>query len=399
MSEQSSYDALGVSASKSGLHAVLQKAGMEESNHGLFASITPDIAGNEDYVSFVHCDGAGTKTIVPYLLAKETGSTHYFAGLAQDALVMNLDDVYCLGQVESLVLANAIARNQLIIDDEMLGAIISSYKSLTSSMQQHGIPLALTGGETADCGDIVQTAVVDAVISGRIRKDALVSTHAITTGDVIIGLSSTGKASYEDIDNSGISSNGLTLARHALLTKAYTEEYPEVVNPKLDKSVVYRGPFRVTDSPEILKGKTIGEALASPTRTYAPVLKSLYETLGAEIHGVIHNTGGGQTKVLRFGRKKGDKAKHYIKDNLFSPPPLFQLIQKHGDVTWKEMYQVFNMGHRMEIYSAESNAKKIIEVANDFGIEAQVVGRVEESTERSNKVTLETTQGAFEYSL
>ena len=391
---KTNYQSLGVSASKSGLHKVLDQTGLA-SHSSLFASVIDDIAGDPGYHSFMHCDGAGTKTIVPYLYFKETQDRRLFRGLAQDAFVMNLDDVFCIGTPESLCLANAVARNAGIIDDKMLSEILLGYRDLSEKLREFDIDVKLCGGETADCGDVVRTLVVDAVLSGRIKRSKVIDTVSISDSDVIVGLSSTGQAQYEDFENSGIGSNGLTLARHSLLTNEYARENPEVLDPSIDKDISYRGPFRVGDRPKALN-MSIGEALASPTRTYAPILIQIYSALGDDVHAAIHQTGGGQTKVLRFGENK-----LYIKDNLFPAPPLFELIQEHGDVSWKEMYQVFNMGHRMEIYLPEHRAAEVIKIAADFGVEARLIGRVETLDSSKNKgpnsLILETPYGEFRY--
>jgi len=392
--EESKYGALGVSASKSGLHRALDQSGLTPSG-ALFAQVSADLAGNSEYYSFVHCDGAGTKTIVPYLHFRETKSRSLFSGLAQDALVMNLDDIYCIGSPEKLLLANTVARNARLIDDETLAVLFDSYRALASTLAAQGILIELAGGETADCGDVVRTLVVDAVLCGRIKKSSIVDAGNIVPGDVIVGLSSTGQAIYENMPNSGIGSNGLTLARHAMLSREYAKDYPEVVDPNLSPDDVYRGPFFTTDRPEGLE-MSVGEALASPTRTYAPVIARVLDTLGSSVHGIIHVTGGGQTKVLRFGR-----GNIYIKDNLFAPPPVFSLIQRFGHVAWREMYQVFNMGHRMEFYLPEEFAATVFEISSSFGIDARIIGRVERNNEAaaSNKVTIECPYGSFDYTL
>lgn len=393
--KKSSYESLGVSASKSGLHDVLDKTGLSDSL-GLFAKVTSDLAADPDYHCFVHCDGAGTKSIVPYLFFRETEQRELFAGLAQDALVMNLDDIYCIGTPEKLLLANTLGRNSNLIDDDIIAIVISSYKELCNRLRELGIPLEITGGETADCGDIVRTLMVDAVICGRIKKENLINAQSISPGDAIVGLSCTGTSSYEDQENSGIGSNGLTLARHALLTKDYADKYPEVFDPLVDRTLIYRGPFRVSDQPKGL-GMSVGEALASPTRTYAPVLNTLLNEQDLEIHGIIHLTGGGQTKILRFGH-----GNLYIKDNLFDPPPIFRLIQEYGSVPWKEMYQVFNMGHRMELYVPEECIEVVVETAARFGIAARKIGyvaKLPDGETDKNKLCIDSIFGSFEFEL
>jgi len=391
---QDSYQRLGASASKKGIHAALSSAGLAADSDGLFASVMPDLAGDNAYCSFLHCDGAGTKSIVAYLLYRVTGQTSHFAGLAQDALVMNIDDVFCIGTPESLMLSNLVGRNSRLISDDILRVLFESYRSLAEKFAALGVPFTLAGGETADCGDVVRTLMVDAVLAGRIKKSSLVRASNIKPGDVIIGLSSTGKAEYEAVENSGIGSNGLTLARHALLSSTCADKFPEVLDPHLDQEIRYRGPFSVVDRAPGLT-MTVGEALASPTRSYAPVLAKIFAECGAAVHGVIHQTGGGQTKVLRFG-----KGNRIIKDALFPTPPLFALIQKHGAVPWREMYQVFNMGHRMEVYADPSAAGRIIDLASAFGIEAKKIGRVEKnSSATANAVVVHAPDGVHEYTL
>ena len=389
---KSRYEILGASASKSGLHNALKQAGISEQS-GLFAGLNTDLAGDPDYSCFLHCDGAGTKSIVAYLLWKETGSVDAFAGLAQDALVMNIDDIFCVGAPQSLLLSNLIARNTKLIGDDILAVIIRRYKELIAELSDSGIPIELGGGETADCGDVVRTLLVDAVLAGRIAKANIINANSIAAGDCIVGLSSTGKAKYEKCENSSIGSNGLTLARHALLNKELTKKYPEIVDPEVDSESAYCGPFSVTCQPEQL-GTSVGNALLSPTRTYAPVLAKIYKELTTEVHAAIHCTGGGQTKILRFG-----KGMRYVKDNLFDTPPLFALIQKQGQVDWREMYQVFNMGHRMELYVTENQVDQIIDIAAEFNINAQRIGFVEKNDSDDNTVNIRTVHGDFDYEL
>lgn len=387
-----SYSKLGASASKQGLHAALKSSGLEQ-NAGLFSSVYPDAAGSAEHRSFLHCDGAGTKSIVAYLLYRETGDAKHFAGLAQDALVMNLDDVFCIGEPEGLLLSNLIARNASLVPDEVLSVLLGAYRELQERMREAGIEITLSGGETADCGDVVRTLLVDAVLAGRIANARLIRASGIRPGAAIVGLSSTGRARGESIENSGIGSNGLTLARHALLSKD-AERYPEVVDPGLPKELRYRGPFRVTDSADGLSS-SVGEALLSPTRSYAPLLREIYRALPGRIQGVIHCTGGGQTKVLRFS-----KGCFFLKDRPFSVPPLFSLIQRSGGIAWKEMYQVFNMGHRMELYLDPADCSRVIDLAAAYGIAAQQIGSVRESERGgANHLRLITESGELEYSL
>ena len=388
----SNYQQLGASASKAGLHKVLETTGLAASEE-LFAAVIPDPSGDPDYFSFVHADGAGTKSIVAYLHYRETGDPSCFAGLAQDALVMNIDDVYCVGTPQSLLLSNTMGRNSHLISDEVIGVIIARYKELASQLAELGIPLQLAGGETADCGDVIRTLMVDATVAGRIAAKNLIKASSIRPGDEIIGFSSTGQATYEQRENSGVGSNGLTLARHSLLTADYLARFPECCDPALPKHIAYRGPFKTTDNAPGLM-MTVGEALASPTRTYAPILSEVFQVLGHDVHGAIHNTGGGQTKVLRFG-----SGNHYVKDSLFPCPPLFALVQKHGGVSWKEMHQVFNMGHRMEVYVPPARSSEVIGIAERFGIEAKKIGHVEAHSggPAKNRLTIRSAFGEFEY--
>ena len=397
----SKYEQFGASATKTGVHSALEQAGAFQC-HSLFASITNDIAKRSDYASFLHCDGAGTKSIAAYLLFKETGSYNSFAGLAQDALVMNLDDVFCIGQPDTLLLSNLIARNARLIDNTVISTLISSYYNLIKQLSDLGIHIELGGGETADCGDVVRTLLVDAVLTGSIKRNNLISTDAIKTGDTIIGLSSTGQTTYESAPNSGIGSNGLTLARHALLNNKYIDEFPEVCAFETSQkgthsNIMYQGPFCATDFNNELN-MSIGEALTSPTRTYSPVLAHIYKELGENIHGVIHCTGGGQTKVIRFG-----KGCRYVKDSLFPIPPIFKLIQQHGQVSWKEMYQVFNMGHRMELYTPQECVKTIVNIASNYNLEAKQIGHVEKNNsqlkESSNEVIIISNNETYSYTL
>lgn len=391
----SKYLELGASSSKAGLHRALAAAGASSSG-SYFAQMLPDQAGDDAYFSFLHCDGAGTKSIVAYLMYRETGQVSAFKGLAQDALVMNLDDAYCVGPAEGLTLANNIARNAKRIPDEIVRVLVEGYSECAEKLRALGIPIRLAGGETADMGDTVRTLVVDAVLSGRIARQQAISTDRIAAGDAIVGLSSTGQASYESKPNSGIGSNGLTLARHALLTADYLTEFPETTAPETDCTKSCRGPFRVTDTPAEL-GMSIGDALLSPTRSYAPVLRAVYAELGAEIHGVIHCTGGGQTKVLRFG-----KSLLFRKDALFPIPPIFSLIAQHGEVEAREMYQVFNMGHRLEIYLPEQAVEQVIAISREFGIDARCIGAVEKNSgarNNENRLFLSSTTGQYEYTL
>ncbi len=382
----SQYESLGTSASKEALHQALRSAGLTESER-YFAQLFPDSAGDPAYYSFLHCDGAGTKSLVAYLQYRETGDPSAFKGIAQDALVMNLDDVYCVGPVEGLMLANAIARNSSVIGEDVLTALFQGYRECAERLAANGVPIQLSGGETADVGDVVRTIIVDAVLSGRVRKDRLIDTSRIVPGDVIVGVASYGKAAYEDRPNSGIGSNGLTLARHALLKPDYQSRYLETTAAERNSTTKAVGRFALSDAPDGL-GMTIGEALLSPTRSFAPILAKLFDEAGLEIHGIIHNTGGGLTKILRFGR-----GVRYVKDALLPVPKVFSLIQEGANVSFEEMCRVFNMGCRLEVYLPATSAQKVITAAAAFGIEAKLIGRVEASTQPSQN-QLEVTSGS-----
>ena len=387
----SSYDKLGASASKAGLFDALAKSNLSPNRNYFCRLDERELTGSRD-LTVLHTDGAGTKSIVAYLYYKETGDTAHFSGLPQDAIVMNLDDVLCLGPVENLALVNALARDPQRVDDYCLLAIINGYKSFLEHLAAHGVSIAFLGGETADVKDIVRTLLVDATIYGKLKYSELVSFERVKPGQIIIGLSSTGRASYESTDNSGIASNGITLARHALLHKHYLNKFPEALDSSGDTTHLYRGSFKLTDN---LPGTvfTVGSALLSPTRTYAPVLYRLFKELPGKIHGVIHNTGGGQTKVLRLGT-----GNRYIKDDLFNVPPLFSAIQQSGGIPWREMYEVFNMGHRLELYIDPADEPAVRDISKSFNIEAKRVGSVENnSTSDSNSVLLKTPHGEFDW--
>jgi len=388
MPQKSIYEALGASATKASLHRAIKQAGLEDSGT-FFAKLNKDFAGDPNYYSFIHCDGAGTKTIPAYLMYKETGDPTYFKHLAEDALVMNLDDIYCVGKPESLLLSNTIARNLKLIPAEVIETLIISYKHLVDKYNALDIPLELSGGETADCGDVVRTIMVDAVVAGRIKKSQTISPDNIAAGDVIVGLASFGQSSYEQAENSGISSNGMTLARHALLNIEHAKKYPEILASETANEKAYFGNYFITDYVDSLKMK-VGEALLSPTRSFAPILSKIYDTLSELPHGVIHCTGGGLTKVLRFG-----KGKRYIKNDLFDCPPIFSLIKECGDIPKREMNQVFNLGQRLEIYLPEKDAQQVIDIASSFNVQGKIIGYVEDSPTRENSVVI----GDNEYTL
>jgi len=386
-SESSFYKKLGASSSKAG---ILNAVGAGSPSH--FIELSADIARDKEYSSFIHADGAGTKSILAYIAYRHINDLSYFRGLAQDALVMNLDDVLCVGMPDSLIFSNTIGRNGNHVPDSAIAEVIGGYKDIFKLLESNGIEIHSGGGETADVGDVVRTLLIDATLCGRIKNRAVISTDNITPGDVIIGLASSGKASYENAINSGISSNGLTLARHAMIPYSLAEKYPEILDPLTPKDACYKGNEDIFENHQDLNGQPIIKALLSPTRTYAPILKKLFNEIDTkEIHGIINCTGGGQTKAIRFG-----KSVRYIKNNLFTPPPIFTLIQKSMNIPWNEMYSVFNMGHRLEIVCPENMAEKINLIANAFNVESKIVGRVEKTT-GLNEVVLETAYGNFKY--
>lgn len=384
--ESSAYAALGASSAKAG---VLNAIG-EGSTSRYFAHPSPDPSGDQNYAFFLHADGAGTKSIVAYLLYRETNDPAWFRSLAVDSMVMNLDDLACSGATESLVLSNTIGRNRHLVPDEAVAEIIRGYRETSEVLAQSGVPVALAGGETADVGDLVRTIIVDSTLSARVRRDKLVDAYRVLPGDAIIGFSNTGKARFETKPNSSIGSNGLTLARNALLSRYHPERFPEVSDPSLPVERAYAGSFKVTDYHQEL-GMTVGEALLSPTRTYTPLIKTMLNYSLSAIHSLVHCTGGGQTKIKRFGRNV-----RFEKHNLFPVPPLFSLIQSQAKVPWSEMYAVFNMGHRLEACVDPAITSELIDMAGQFGIAAQVIGRVT-STQGDNEVVIESPHGRFVY--
>lgn len=377
------YLSRGVSPTKEDVHAAIkeQPKGVFDDT---FCKVTEDILGDQDYCTIMHADGAGTKAIIAYLYYKETGDASVFKGIAYDSIVMNTDDMLCAGAYDNFVVSNTIGRNAHRISGEILKQLIDGYTQFQAGMESYGIRMIMAGGETADVGDLVSTVVVDSTIFTRLRKDRVIRTSNIQPGDVIIGLASFGQAVYEETYNSGIASNGFTAARHILLSDRYADAYPETYSSTLDKSKIYSGKYSLTDK---LPGseQTIGEALLSPTRTYLPVIKEVLEQDGLTITGLIHCTGGGQGKCKGFG-----KGLHYIKDQMFPVPPIFQAIQEQGNVPLKEMYQIFNMGHRMEVYCRREDAEQIIHIAAKYGVDARQIGHVVASSSESNQVTITT---------
>jgi phosphoribosylformylglycinamidine cyclo-ligase len=370
------YSKRGVSAQKEEVHAATKNL-----DKGLypkaFCKIYADVlCGDADWVNVMHADGAGTKSILAYLYWKETGDVSVWKGIAQDAIVMNLDDLLCVGIYDNLLFSSTIDRNKNVIPAEVLEAVINGTQEFFDTMKNFGVNITFMGGETADVGDVVRTMAVNGTMTARWSKSKLITNEKIKAGDVIVGLAGFGQANYETNYNSGLASNGLTSARHDVLHKTYGARFPESYNTSLDESVVYIGPHKITD--DVMDGQratTIGQLLLSPTRTFAPVMKELLENHFDAIHGLIHCSGGGQTKCLKYVPENV----RIVKDNLFEPPIIFKLIQEASKSDDREMYQVFNMGTRMEIYTNEKDADKIISASKNFGIDAQVIGRVEES--------------------
>lgn len=384
------YDLRGVSATKDEVHAAIKN--LDKGLYPLaFCKILPDIAGGDsEYCNLMHADTAGTKTSLAYLYWKETGDLSVWQGIAQDALVMNIDDMACVGCVDDIIISSTIGRNKNLISGEVISELISATSKVQKELGRHGVKLHLAGGETADVGDIVRTIDVGYTAFARLRREDLI-VNDIKDGDVIVGLASYGKATYENQYNGGMGSNGLTSARHDVLNHEYAEKYPDSYDGNTPKEVIYVGSKRLTETIEI-DGENIpiGKLILSPTRTYLPVLKKLLSTHRKAIHGMIHCTGGGQTKVKKF-----IKNKRVIKNNLLPIPPLFQLIQAESGTSWKEMYQVFNMGHRLEVYLDEKDAEFVVELSKSFGIEAQIIGRVEECDKE--EVIIESEFGTFQY--
>ncbi len=386
----SKYTERGVSADKEDVHGAIKNI-----DKGLFpkafCKVVPDYLSNdEDYCLIMHADGAGTKSSLAYVYWKETGDLSVWKDIAQDALVMNIDDLLCVGVTDNIILSSTIGRNKRLINGQVLSAIINGTEEIIKEYQKHGIRIKSTGGETADVGDLVRTIIVDSTVVARMKRSEIIDNKRIRGGDVIVGLSSTGQSIYEKSYNSGIGSNGLTSARHDIFSKIIAEKYPESFDNKIPLNLVYSGSKIPTDK---IDGLDIdaGKLVLSPTRTYAPVIKEILKKYRNHIHGMIHCSGGAQTKILHFI----DNDLHVIKDNLFPLPPVFKLIQDQSETDWKEMYKVFNMGHRMEIYVSEDIANSIIEISKSFNIDARVIGRVEVSN--CKKLTIKSEYGEFNY--
>ena len=383
------YHLRGVSSQKEDVHNAIKNI-----DKGLypkaFCKVVPDyLTGSNNHCIVMHADGAGTKSSLAYAYWKETGDLSVWGGIAQDALIMNIDDLLCVGVSDDIMLSSTIGRNKNKIPASVLSAIINGTEDLLKELAKYGVNIYSTGGETADVGDLVKTIIVDSTVTARIKRSDIIDNSNIKAGDVIVGLSSFGQSTYENQYNGGMGSNGLTSARHDVFGRYVKEKYPETFDNELPGDMVYSGTKNLTDKTDT--PLDAGKLVLSPTRTYAPVIKSIFESLErSDIHGMIHCSGGAQTKILHF-----IEALHVIKDNLFDCPPLFELIQKESGTSWKEMYEVFNMGHRMEIYLPEDKSDKIINIANSFDVDAKVVGRVEKSPEK--KLTIKSSKGVFEY--
>jgi len=386
------YDQRGVSASKDDVHNAIKNI-----DKGVFpqafCKIIPDILnGDPDYCNIMHADGAGTKSSLAYSYWKETGDISVWRGIAQDAIIMNLDDLLCVGAVDNILLSSTIGRNKNLIPGEVIAAIINGTEEILAELRDAGIGIYSTGGETADVGDLVRTIIVDSTVTCRMKRKDVISNDRIKPGDVIVGLASYGKANYEKEYNGGMGSNGLTSARHDVFNKTIAEKFPESYDHAVPYDLVFSGSKNLTDQVDIGNGESVtaGKLVLSPTRTYAPIIKKILDSYRTQIHGMVHCSGGAQTKVLHFIDNL-----HVIKDNLFPVPPLFKLIHEESGTSWQEMYKVFNMGHRMELYVPQEIAADLIQISKSFGVDAQIIGRVEASDKK--QVTVRSEFGEFVY--
>jgi phosphoribosylformylglycinamidine cyclo-ligase len=389
MSSNERYNQRGVSASKEDVHNAIKNV-----DKGLFpkafCKIVPDyLSGSDEHCIVMHADGAGTKSSLAYMYWKETGDVSVWKGIAMDAIAMNLDDLLCVGATDKIMLSSTIGRNKNLIPGEVLSELINGTEEILEDLRNHGIGIYSTGGETADVGDLVRTIIVDSTVTARMKKEDVISNHNIKGGEVIVGLSSFGQASYEAEYNGGMGSNGLTSARHDVFSSYLKEKFPESFDAEVPSELVYSGSKKLTDS---IDGVSIdaGKLVLSPTRTYAPIIQKILESYRSQIHGMVHCSGGAQTKVLHFVENV-----HVIKDNLFEIPPLFKLIHEESGTDWKEMYKVFNMGHRMELYVPEEIAQEIIDISKSFNVDAQIIGRVEASDK--TELTIRSSFGEFNY--
>ena len=379
----------GVSSAKEDVHNAIKNI-----DNGIFpqafCKIIPDILGGDpEYCNIMHADGAGTKSSLAYIYWKETGDLSVWKGIAQDALIMNIDDLLCVGATDNILVSSTIGRNKLLIPGEVISAIINGTDELLSELRELGVNAYATGGETADVGDLVRTIIVDSTVTCRMKRSDVISNHRIQDGDVIVGMASFGQATYEKEYNGGMGSNGLTSARHDVFSKYLAEKYPESYDAAVPEELIYSGGLRLTDEIKGL-GLDAGKLVLSPTRTYAPVIKKLLDYMRPEIHGMVHCSGGAQTKVMHF--VEGVKV---TKNNLFPVPPLFKMIQEQSGTDWQEMYKVFNMGHRMEVYVTPDRAQEVIDITRSFGIDAQIIGFVEKADK--NSLVIESEFGHFEY--
>lgn len=385
------YAQRGVSAGKEDVHNAIKNV-----DKGLFpkafCKIVPDaLTGDEDYCLVMHADGAGTKSALAYMYWKETGDISVWKGIAQDALIMNIDDLLCVGATDHIMLSSTIGRNKNVIPGEVISAIINGSEELLAELKSYGVTIHSTGGETADVGDLVRTIIVDSTVTARMKRSDVIDNANIRSGDVIVGLSSSGQATYEKEYNGGMGSNGLTSARHDVFDKYLAQKYPESFDAAVPEDLVYSGSKKLTDA---VTGSPLdaGKLVLSPTRTYAPIIKDILSKYNSDsIHGMVHCSGGAQTKILHFVEDL-----HIIKDNLFETPPLFKLIQEESGTDWKEMYQVFNMGHRMEIYCPQEVAQELIKISTSYNVDAQIVGRVEAS-QSGKRLTITSDKGTFTY--
>ncbi len=389
MSNNERYNLRGVSASKEDVHNAIKNI-----DKGLFpfafCKIIPDIlAGDDEYCNIMHADGAGTKSSLAYMYWKETGDLNVWKGIAQDALIMNIDDLLCVGATDNILVSSTIGRNKNLISGDVIGKIINGTEELLSELREMGVNAYLTGGETADVGDLVRTIIVDSTVTARMKREDVISNDNIKPGDVIVGLSSSGQATYEKQYNGGMGSNGLTSARHDVFSQYLARRYPESYDSSVPSDLVYSGNYNLKDKIEGLD-LDAGQLVLSPTRTYAPIVKEILNKHRKDVHGMVHCSGGAQTKVLHFVDNL-----HIIKDNMFDVPPLFDIIQTESNTDWKEMYKVFNMGHRYEVYVPENIAQEIIKISESFGVDAQIVGRCEAF--EGKKLTIQSDKGEFIY--
>ncbi len=385
------YSKLGVSSKKEDVHNAIKSID-KGLFPGAFCKVIEDIGGRDDYCSVFHADGAGTKASLAYMYYKETGDISVFKGIVRDAMIMNIDDFLCVGATDNIYFSNNIGRNSTFIKGDVVSTIIKEYHAYSEKLTSLGLNTTMCGGETADVGDLVKTLIVDASAFTVLKRKDVIDNSKIKASDVIVGLASYGKASYEDEYNSGIGSNGLTLARHGTLSHEYYEKYPECYDQNIDEKYLFFGKNKLTDEISDI-GLTVGKALLSPTRTYAPLIVEILKDFRKDIHGIIHNTGGGQTKILNFGNGIS-----YNKDNLFIIPKIFEIIQRSSEIQWKEMYEVFNMGHRMELLCEESIAKDIIKIAKKYKIDSKIIGQCEKSPSKNkNFLEIKSNYGSFKY--